>query len=118
VLPTATTTENNNSINFNSNIDNINEKGVHCNNKNNIMRNIKQKGTLNNNRRKSKPFTITMDLFFICKLVSISSMFCKQLLHAQIPKVQKKTFNLTVFFALSRSARIRAARRMLMKLTP
>jgi len=35
----------------------------------------------------------------------------------QIPKVQKRLDNLTVFFALSGSARAKAAFRMLMKLS-
>ncbi len=34
------------------------------------------------------------------------------------PKSTKKTNNLTVFFALSGSARVKAVSRMLMKLTP
>ena len=41
-----------------------------------------------------------------------------QLLHAQMPKTQKKLHHLTVFFALMGSARIKSARQMLMKLTP
>ncbi len=36
----------------------------------------------------------------------------------QIPKAQKKTANLTVFFALLGSGSIKAARKMLNKLTP
>ncbi len=36
----------------------------------------------------------------------------------QIPKVQKKTDNLTVFFALLGSAQVKAARTILMKLIP
>ncbi len=36
----------------------------------------------------------------------------------QIPKAQKKTDNLTVFFALLGSAHVKAGRRSLMKLTP
>jgi len=36
----------------------------------------------------------------------------------QIPKAQKKTDNLNAFFALLGSARIKAARRTLMKFTP
>jgi len=51
-------------------------------------------------------------------LGSISPSFYKQLLHAQIPKVQKKIDNLTVFFVLSGSASVKAAHRALMKLTP
>jgi len=43
-------------------------------------------------------------------------MFCKQ--QEQIPKAQKKTDNLTVFFALSGSVCVKAAHRMLIKLTP
>jgi len=50
--------------------------------------------------------------------VSISSTFYAKLLHAQIPKEQKKTVKLSVFFVLLGSARAKAARRMLMKLTP
>jgi len=50
--------------------------------------------------------------------MSISSTFYEQLLHAQIPKAQKKTDNLTVFFALSGSVCVKAAHRMLIKLTP
>jgi len=49
---------------------------------------------------------------------SISPMFYEQLLHLQIPKVQKKLLDLTVFFALLVSACIKAARRTLMKLNP
>jgi hypothetical protein len=52
-------------------------------------------------------------------LVSISSMFYRKLLHAHIPKAKKKTiYNLTVFFALFGSARIKAAHKTFMKLTP
>jgi len=51
-------------------------------------------------------------------LLSISSMFYEQLLHAQIMQGQKKTDNLTVFFMLLGSARIKAASRTLIKLTP
>jgi len=49
--------------------------------------------------------------------VSISSTFCKQLL-PEDRKRAKKTDNLTVFFALSGSALVKAAHRTLMKLTP
>jgi len=49
---------------------------------------------------------------------SISSTFYEQLLLAQIPKAQKKTYNLTVFFVLLGSALKKAAYRMLIKLTP
>jgi len=52
-------------------------------------------------------------------LVSISSTFYEQLLHAQIPQAPKKKIDyLTVFFAFSGSASIKAAHRMLMKLNP
>jgi len=52
--------------------------------------------------------------------VSISSMFYEQLLSAQIPKTQKKTVKSSVFLgsALLGSARVKAAHRTLMKLTP
>jgi len=40
---------------------------------------------------------------------SISSTFYAQVLHALIPKMQKKTDGLTVFFALLGSACIKAA---------
>jgi len=48
---------------------------------------------------------------------SLSSTFYEQLLHMQILKAQKKNDNLTVFFALSGSVCVKAAHRMLMKLT-
>ncbi len=51
-------------------------------------------------------------------LGSISSMFYKQLLCTLIPKVQKKTDNLPVFFALSGSIQVKAAFRTSMPLTP
>jgi len=51
-------------------------------------------------------------------LGSISSTFQEQLLPTQTPKAQKKTDNLTVFFALSESALVKAICRTLMKLTP
>jgi len=50
-------------------------------------------------------------------LGSISPMFYEQLLRTQIPKVQKKTDNLPVFFALSGSVWVKAAFRTSMKLT-
>jgi len=50
--------------------------------------------------------------------VSISSTFDEQFLLVQIPKAQKKTDNLTVFFALLGFACTKAAHRMLMKLDP
>jgi len=49
--------------------------------------------------------------------VSISLRFIEQLLHSQIPKAQKKTVKLSVFFMLSGSSLKKAARRMLVKLT-
>jgi len=49
------------------------------------------------------------------ELVSISSTFYQQLLHAQIPKAQKKTVNLLVFWALLGSVQTKAAHRMQMK---
>jgi hypothetical protein len=45
-------------------------------------------------------------------------MFYKQLLCTLIPKVQKKTDNLPVFFALSGSIQVKAAFRTSMPLTP
>ena len=42
----------------------------------------------------------------------------EQILCLQIPKTQKKLLNLTVFFALLGSARVKAACKMLVKLTP
>jgi len=45
-------------------------------------------------------------------------MFYQQLLHAKIPKVQKKRVKLSVFFALSGSECAKAACKTLMKLTP
>jgi len=45
-------------------------------------------------------------------------MFYVQLFRLKIPKAQKKTVNLSVFFALLGSASVKAARRKLMKLTP
>jgi len=50
--------------------------------------------------------------------VSISSMLCEELLHTQIPKAQKKTVKLSVFFVLSGSGRAKADSGMWMKLTP
>jgi len=47
--------------------------------------------------------------------MSISPMFYEQLFRAQIPKVQKKTDNITVFFALSH---VNTAFKTLVKLTP
>ena len=49
---------------------------------------------------------------------SISQTFYKQLSRVQIPKSAKKLLNLNVFSALLGSARVKAARRMLLKLTP
>ena len=49
---------------------------------------------------------------------SISPTFYEQLLCTKIPKAQKKLLNLTVFFALLGSVRIKAALRTLVKLTP
>jgi len=51
-------------------------------------------------------------------LGSISPMFHKQLLHAQILKAKKKTVRLSVFLALSGSACAKADCRTLVKLTP
>jgi len=48
----------------------------------------------------------------------ISSTFYEQLLGVQIPKVQKKTVKLSVFFVLVGSAHVKAAHGTLMKLTP
>jgi len=45
-------------------------------------------------------------------------MFYEQLLHAQIPKLQKDGPVVNLFFALLGSAGVKAARRMLMKLKP
>ncbi len=50
--------------------------------------------------------------------VSISSTFYEQLWPTQIPKVQKKTVKLSIFWALSGSTNVKAARRTLIKLTP
>jgi len=44
-------------------------------------------------------------------------MFDEQLLRAQIPKAQKGQSSCQSFLALLRSARAKAARKMLMKLT-
>jgi len=44
-------------------------------------------------------------------------MFHKQLLRIQIPKRKKKTDSLTIFFALSVSELVKAACKMLIKLT-
>ena len=49
---------------------------------------------------------------------AISPTFYEQLLRAQIPKVQKKTVKLTSFIALLGSAHVKAALRMLVKLSP
>jgi len=51
-------------------------------------------------------------------LGSISPTFYEQLLHVQISKVQKNTDDLTVIFVLLRSELIKAARKMLVNLTP
>ena len=48
---------------------------------------------------------------------SISPTFYKQLLCMQIQKAQKKTFKLSRFFALLGSTSVKAACRMLVKLT-
>jgi hypothetical protein len=48
--------------------------------------------------------------------VSISSTFYEQLLHMQIPKVQKGTDDFTFFFAYLGSACVKAAPKTLMKL--
>jgi len=45
-------------------------------------------------------------------------MLLEQLLQAKILKVQKNTGKLSVFFALLGSAGVKAALKMLMKLTP
>jgi len=50
--------------------------------------------------------------------VSISSTFYVQLLRTQIPKVQKDTDDLTVFFTLLGFMSKKAARKTLVKLTP
>jgi len=52
------------------------------------------------------------------ELGSISPTFYSKLLLAHIPKAQKRTDSLTVFFALLGSSYIKAARRTLMKLAP
>jgi len=49
--------------------------------------------------------------------VSISSTFFKQLLHSQIPKLQKNKVKLSVFFLVSGYLCTKAACKMLMKLT-
>jgi len=49
---------------------------------------------------------------------TISSTFYTQLLPVQIPKAQKDTDDMPVFFVLLGSAREKAARKMLMKSTP
>jgi len=50
-------------------------------------------------------------------LGSISQTFYAKLLLAQIPEAQKKTDDMIVFFALLGSAYVKAASKMLMKLT-
>ncbi len=49
---------------------------------------------------------------------SISPTFYVKLLPLQVPKAQNDTADMTVFFVLSVSASVKAAHRMLMKLTP
>ncbi len=49
---------------------------------------------------------------------SISSMFYIHLLHSKINKAYKYTDDLTVFFTLSGSTRVKAVHKMLVKLTP
>jgi len=51
-------------------------------------------------------------------LGSISSTFYKQLLRMQIPKVQKKTDDLTVVLGLLGSARIKAGRQHVDEIDP
>jgi len=57
-------------------------------------------------------------IWYICVFVSISSTIYKQLFSAQIPKAQKRHSQVVSLFALSGSAHIKAACRMLIKLTP
>jgi hypothetical protein len=47
----------------------------------------------------------------------MSPSFYAQLLHAQIPKAQKKTVKLSVFFALWGSVRVKVRNKMLAKST-
>jgi len=56
--------------------------------------------------------------FFQCNLVSISPMFYERIFRVQIPKVQKRLTTWLSFIALLGSARIKAACRTLLKLTP
>jgi len=51
-------------------------------------------------------------------LGSISQTVYANLLHAQIPKEQKRLYGLTVFFALLGSSSIKAFLKMLVKLAP
>ena len=50
--------------------------------------------------------------------MTISPTFYEHLVRRKIPKAQKKLLDLTVFFALLGSDGVKAAHRMLMKLTP
>jgi len=65
-------------------------------------------------------FTICHPFLIVLSMIraSISSTFHEQHLSAQIPKAQKKTVKLSVFFTLLGSAPENAALRTLMKLTP
>jgi hypothetical protein len=71
-----------------------------------------------NYNRKIHYIPVLLVSFIMRDQGSISSTFDWQLLQLQITKAQKKTVKLSIFFALSRSARTKAARRMSMKMTP
>ncbi len=70
-------------------------------------------------------FNVALSGYFVCTIytlvtqqVSISQTFYELFLRMQITKVEKKTDNMTVSFALSGSERVRAAWIILLKLTP
>jgi len=65
---------------------------------------------------KQQMFSVTFALYGC--LGSISSMFYYQLWREQIPKAQKRLTTWLYFFALSWSPCVKAACKMLMKLTP
>ena len=63
-------------------------------------------------------FALFHSIFPLLLHGSISPTFYQQLLHTQIPKARKKDSQLKQFFALLGSAGVKAAHKMLVKLTP
>jgi len=62
-------------------------------------------------RQKHNSLNVEIDL---TPVVNFTNILCKAF-HAQIPKAQKKTESLTVFFALLGSVLVKAARKILVK---